>query len=235
MPPDTAPWRELKEFAQCEPSPLAFRALVALLDIWPAEDQAAAIRYADEFLRTWPDGVRRAPWSWCKAASTGAVPPTWPLVRALQLNTHHLSKGTVDLARLARRASLEHITELDIPLYSDFQELSFLYHRPETFPALKTLRAADKRDDGDVHALAASPLWRTLEAFEIGYLTDSLAHRKDASRIVPRLDCPGHVRHLMLRAPDLVAVWDGARPPRLQSASVVIRSIDEAQTLAGRQ
>ncbi len=234
MPPDTAPWRELKEFAPCEPSALAFRALVALLDTWPDDDQPAAIAYADKLLSTWPDGVRLAPWSWCKAAAAGAAPPTWPLARVLQLKTHHLTKGTVNLALLAHRASLGHITELNVPLYSDFHEISFLYHRPETFPALKTLRAADKHDDGEVRALAASPLWRTLEAFEVEDLTNSLAHRQDASRIVPRFDRPGRVRHLTLRAPDLVAVWEGANPPRLRSASVFIRSIEEAQTLAER-
>jgi hypothetical protein len=235
MPPDTTLWRELTEFAHCESSVLAFRAMVALLDTWPAADQAAAIAYADQLLSKWPEGVRLAPWSSCKAASAGVVPPTWPLVRALQLNPHHLTKGTVNLARLAHRASLEHITELEVPLYSDFQELSFLYHRPETFPALKRLRAADKHDDGEVRALTASPLWRTLEAFEIGDLTDSLAHRADASRIVPRFDRPSRVRHLGLRAPDLVAVWEATKPPRLRSAHVLIRSIDEAETLAGRK
>src|SRR5262249_29966842 len=211
-----------------------FRALVALLDTWPAKDQAAALAYADKLLSKWPDGVRLAPWSWCKAVSRGAVPPTWPLVRALQLRTNHLPKGTVNLARLAHRASLEHITALEVPRYSDFQELSFLYHRPETFPALKTLRATDKHDDGEVRALAASPLWRTLEAFEIDDLTDSLAHRKDASRIVPRFDRPGRVRHLTLRSPDLIAVWDASKPPRLRSAAVFIRSIAEARALAAR-
>ena len=198
MPADNAHWLELKEFAHCEPSALAFRALAALLDTWPADEQAAAIEYADKLLGKWPDEVRLAPWSWCKAASTGAVPPTWPLVRALQLQTNHLTKGTVNLARLAHHASLEHITVLEVPFYSSFQELSFLYHRPETFPALMTLRAADKYDDGEVRALAASPLWRTLEAFEIDSLTDSLVHRKDASRIVPQLDRSSRVRDLML-------------------------------------
>jgi Ran GTPase-activating protein (RanGAP) involved in mRNA processing and transport len=234
MPADTAHWLELKEFDQCEPSALAFRALVALLDTWSAEDQAAAIEYADKLLSKWPDAVRLAPWSWCKAASKGAVLPTWPLVRALQLTPNHLSKGTVDLARLARHAKLEHITELEIPFYSDFQELSFLYHHPETFPALKKLRAADKYDDGEVRALAHSPLWRTLETFEIEYLTDSLVHRKDASRIVPQLDRPSRIRHLTLRPPDLIAVWDANRLPKLRSASVFIRSIKEARALAAR-
>ena len=138
--------------------------------------------------------------------------PTWPLVRALQLTTDHLSKGTVNLAQLAHHAKLDHITELEIPAYSDFQELSFLYHRPETFPALKKLRATDKRDDGDVRALADSPLWRTLESFEIDELSDSLVHRKDASRIVPQLDRPGRVRHLTLRSPDLIAAVGHKRP-----------------------
>jgi hypothetical protein len=159
MPAANAHWLELKEFARCEPSALAFRALAALLDTWPADDQAAAIEYADKLLSKWPDKVRLAPWSWCKAASMGVVLPTWPLVRALQLQTNHLTKGTVNLARLAHRASLENITVLEVPFYSNFQEISFLYHRSETFPALKTLRAADKYDDGEVRALATSPLW----------------------------------------------------------------------------
>src|SRR5215467_9311137 len=104
MAADTAHWLELAEFAHCEPSALAFRALVALLDTWPADDQAAAIAHAEKLLSTWPDDVRLAPWSWCKAASAGAVPPTWPLARALQLNPGDFTKGTVNLARLAQRA-----------------------------------------------------------------------------------------------------------------------------------
>jgi hypothetical protein len=88
MPADSAHWLELTEFAHCEPNALAFRALVALLDTWPADDQAAAIAYADKLLSKWPDAVRLAPLSWCKAVSTGAVPPTRPLVRALQLQTN---------------------------------------------------------------------------------------------------------------------------------------------------
>src|SRR5262249_35613374 len=134
MPADAEPWIELREFDHCETSPLAFRAMVALLDTWTGDDQTEAINYADRLLSHWPDAVRLAPWSWCKAAAKGAVLPTWRLVRALQLTTRHLSKGTVNLAQLAHRAKLDHITELDIPSYSQFQELSFLYHRPITFP-----------------------------------------------------------------------------------------------------
>ena len=233
MAADTAHWFELTEFAHCEPSVLAFRALAALLDTWPGDDQAAAIAYADNLLSTWPDAVRLAPWSWCKAAATGAVPPTWPLVRALQLRSSHLTKGTVDLARVAHHASLEQITALQVPFYSTFQELSFLYHRPEAFRALKTLHAADKYDDGEVRALAASPLWRTLEAFEIGDLTDSLLHN-DASRIVPQLDRLAPVRHLMLRSLDLVAIWAASDLPQLRSVAVFIRSVEEARALAAR-
>jgi len=208
--------------------------MVALLDTWPGADQAAAIEYADRLLNEWPDAVRIAPWSWCKAASKGTVQPSWQLVRALQLTTNHLSKGTVSLARLAHHAKLDHITELEIPLYSDFQEISFLYHRPETFPALKRLRAADKFRDGDVRALADSPIWRTLERFESDALTDSLVHRQDASRIVPEFDRPSRIQHLTLRAPDLIAVWDADNLPNLRSASIFIRSIDEALALAAR-
>jgi hypothetical protein len=234
MPAHTDHWLELTEFVHCEPSALAFRALVALLDTWPADDQAVAIDYADKLLSKRPDAVRLAQWSWCKAVSAGTVPPTWPLVRALQLKTNHLTKGIVNLARLAHRTSLEHITTLMVPPYSDFQELSFLYHRPEAFPALKTLRAVDKYDNGEVRALAASPLWRTLEVLEIEDLTDNLLHRKETSRIVPQRDQLGHVRHLTLRSPDLLAVWDARNPPQLRSAAVFIRSIEEARTLGAR-
>src|SRR5262245_585530 len=125
MPSKTAPWIELTDFNRCEPSALAFRALVPLLVTWPANDGAEAIDYADRLLSNWPDEFRLAPWSWCKAASKGAVQPTWRLVRALQLRAGHLSKGTVNLAQLAHHASLAHISELDIPRYSDHRELSF--------------------------------------------------------------------------------------------------------------
>src|SRR5436309_2798894 len=118
-------WTELKEFAHCQPSALAFRAMVALLDTWPTDDQPAAIEYAGKLLSAWPDAARLAPWSWCKAASKGIVEPTWGLIRALQLQSGHLSKGMVNLARLAHYANLQQVTELEVPTYSDFQELSF--------------------------------------------------------------------------------------------------------------
>lgn len=234
MPVDHEPWSELEGFARCVPGPVAFRALAALLDTWAGEDRAAAIDRAAAMLSNWPDAVRLAPWSWCKAASRGAVTPSWPLVRALQLTSGHLSKGTVNLAQLAQHAPLDHVTELEIPPYSGFPELSFLFHRPDAFPALKKLRATDKQNDGDVRALAASPLWRTLESFEIDDHADSLAQRIDASRIVPRLDRPGRLRHLALRSPDLIALWDTAELPDLRSAAVIVRSIDEALALAAR-
>jgi hypothetical protein len=235
MPAPAEHWNELAKFETSEPGPLAFRALVALLDTWPGDDQAAAIEVADKLLSKWPDDVRLAPWSWCKAASKGVAPATWRLVRALQLGSGHLTKGRVSLTRLARRANLEHITELVLPRYSDDRELSLLYHCPGMFPALKRLQATDKSDDGDVRALADSPLWQTLERFEIEDLTESFAHLKDASRIVPRPERLRHVRHLSLRSPDLIAAWGSGTLPRLRSAAVFIRSVDEARTLAARK
>jgi hypothetical protein len=236
MAVDNEQWTELTEFDRCAPGSLAFRALVALLDTWSGDDQAAAIDHADALLARWPDAVRLAPWSWCKSAAKGAVPPTWRLVRALQLRTDHLTKGTVNLTHLAQHATLDHITELEIPAYSDFQELSFLYHRPDAFPALKKLRANDKHGDGEVRALAGSPLWRTLESFEIADKADAdwIVHRKDVSRIVPQLGRRGRVRHLALRSADLIALWDTTRLPHLRSAAVIVRSVDEALKLAAR-
>lgn len=234
MPKVTESWVELKEFEHCQSSPLAFRAIAALLDSWPDNDRAKAIAYVEKLLIGWPDGDRLAPWSWCKAASRGNVPPSWPLVRALQLRGHHLSKGGVDLARLAHFADLTRITVLELPRYSSFQEISFLFHRPETFPALKQLKAVDKFQDGDIRALADSPLWQELESFEVNSLNDSLVHQ-DASRIVPKLGKSNPLRHLTLRATDLISIWDQNKLPRLTSVSVFIRSIDEAKELANRK
>jgi hypothetical protein len=44
----------LPEFAHCETNALAFRALVALLDAWPGDDQSPAIAYADKLLPRGP-------------------------------------------------------------------------------------------------------------------------------------------------------------------------------------
>ena len=167
---------------------------LAFLPWWPfstpgrPEDRAAArIAYADGLLTNWPDAVRLAPWSWCKAASTGrraadlAVGPR-PATETQPPHQGHRQPGCV----VSLRRALNTLPRWRSRVTRDFQELSFLYHRPETFPALKTLRAADNYGDGEVRALAASPLWRILEAFEIDDLTDSLVHRKDASRTVPR-------------------------------------------------
>ncbi|QDU73558.1 Leucine Rich repeats (2 copies) [Bremerella volcania] len=227
-------WQELKQLNHGPPSELAFRALLALLDTWPPDDQAEPLAYADKFLSQWPDAVRAAPWSLCKAASRGTVLPTWQLVRTLRLSSNHLTKGTVDLAQLAHHASLEHITELNLPRYSSFHELSFLYHRAERFPKLKRLCAADKYNDADVRAIAESPLWQTLERFDTESAIESFAHG-EPSRIVPRLDSTSPISHLSLRAIDLMAAWDASELPKLQSVCVFIRSIDEAKALGARR
>lgn len=227
-------WQELKAFDDCLPSALAFRGLVSLLDTWPDDDQAEAIAYADKLLGEWPDAVRVAPWSWCKAASRGAVLPTWKLVRTLQLGSNHLTKGNVDLARLAHHASLQHITELTLPRYSSFKELSFLYHRPELFPRLKRLRATDKYSDADVRAIADSPIWQTLERFDTEHPSESFAHG-EPSRIAPKLDRTSPIAHLSIRANDLMAAWDASELPNLRSVGVFIRSIEEAEAFAARK
>ena len=227
-------WKELKEFNDCEPSALAFRAMVGLLDSWPTSDQAEAIVYAEQLLHEWPDAVRVAPWSWCKAASRGIVHPTWQLVRSLELSSGHLTKKPVDLNRLAHNASLQHITELELSKYSDFKELSVLYHRPELFRGLKHLRATDKYDDGDVRAIAASPIWNSLESFDTESVVESFAHG-EPSRIIPQLNSISPIRHLSLRASDLISVWNASDLPKVRSVCVFIRSIEEAKALSARK
>ena len=231
---NTEYWNELKEFECCKRSELAFRALVALLDTWPAGDQAEAIARADQILSQWPDAVRVAPWSWCKAASKGIVLPTWQLVRSLQLNSGHLTKGEIDLVRLANHAPLEHISKLEIPTFSDFKELSLLHHRPDLFPGLKHLRATDKYDDADLRAISDSSLWSSLEEFETESLTESFAH-DEPSRIVPKLNNNSPLRHVSLRACDLMDLWDANKQLSIHSVGVFIRSIEEAKAFGARR
>jgi len=172
MNPDTDCWDELREFGTCEPSALAFRSIAALLETWPNDDAEEALAYAEQLLSDWPDVLRVAPWSWCRAASKGDVPSTWPLVRSLELSSDHLSKGEVDVARVAHYAPVDHISELQLSGYSSFRKLSYLYHRPDQFAGLKSLRAVDRRNDGDVAALADSPLWTSLESFSTEFSTE---------------------------------------------------------------
>lgn len=235
MPANSPNWNELRQFWSCEPSELAFRALGGLLESWSGPDSAEARNFAAEILADWPDATRSAAWSWCKAAARGQLLCAWPLVRALHLKPSHLSKGTVELAQLAANADLSQITELTVPADSDFRELSFLYHYPEMFPRLKKLCVRDKRDDGAACALTRSPLWRTLEHFEIDPLSESLAHRRDVSRIVPEPGRDSPLRHLQLRAFDLISLWDRQPLPGLRSAAVFIRSVREAELLARRR
>jgi hypothetical protein len=227
-------WTELRAFESCEPSVIAFRAMVALLDTWPNDDQEEAIALADKILSNWPDAVRIAPWSLCKAASAGSVQPTWSLVRSLQLTSGHLTKADVDLARLAAHAPLGHVSELELPSFSEFKELSLLYHCPELFPKLRRLRAYDKYDDGEVRAIAGSSIWRTLEVFETEPLSESFAH-SEPSRIVPHLHGDSPIRHVSLRACDLIEMWDANAFVMIRTACVFIRSVDEAIALAQRE
>lgn len=226
-------WQELKGFEGCEPTESAFRALVAALETWQGDDFEDAVVYADQLLSQWPDNVRVAPWSWCRAAALGIAPITWKLVRSLRLQSGHLTKDPVDLAWLADTADLRHITELQLPEHSNSKYLSLLYHRPNLFPSLRLLRAADRYNDADVRALAESPLWNSLESFETESLTESFAHR-EPSRIVPTIDRTSPIRHLSMRAVDLMATWDRGPLPHLRSADVFICSIDEARALARR-
>lgn len=226
-------WTELETFRSCEPSELAFRALMGLLDTWPTEEKEKAIGIASELIASWPDSNRIAPWSWCQAASRGHVEPTWSLVRALELTSGHLTKETVDLARIASFASLDQITELEIPSYSKFHELSFLYHRPELFPSLKRLRAKDKFRDADVRILATSSLWEKLERFEMESMKDSFSH-KDPCRIVPQLNSKSPIQHLSLRGIDFITLVEATDLPKLKSATFFIRTIEEAERLSLR-
>lgn len=225
-------WSELRGFERIAPSPLAFRALGGLLETWAGPDQSEAVAEASRILETWPDATRLAPWSWCKAASLGARLAAWPLVRALQLVPEHLTKSPVNLARLAHYVDLSAITELRLPRSSGHHELALLALHPYRFPALKRLHAVDSGVQQRVQMLADSSLWDTLEAIELDLLDDSLFHR-DVSRLVPHR-AANQLRHVRMRASDLMALWDRTALPRLTSAELFVRSIDEARQLAAR-
>ena len=150
-------WKELDEFENTNPSHLAFRALMALVEIWPIDEQQKAIEHADKILCSWPDETRQATWSMGKAALLGNPSPAWGLIRTLALDSESLSKERLDIVKIANRANLEEITVLNLLGYSKFLELSLLYHRPEWFPSLKSLSASDSTRDTTVKAIRQSP------------------------------------------------------------------------------
>ncbi len=227
--PDDA-WAELRAFASCRPSRLAFRALASLLDTWPGDDFPRAFACAEELLESWPDEERAAPWAWAQALVQGREVPSWPLARTVALRSRHLTKGAVGLARLAAQAEVGQLTELTPTGRGD---LVYLYHRPERFPALRRLTAVDAIGQLDLAALADKPFWGQLERFGIQPLDDDLLHF-GASRVVPRVTEDNRLRSVRLRAEDLIAVWERGPLPRQRRAEVFIRSVEEAEALAAR-
>src|SRR5690349_21191082 len=95
----TAAFDELQALLAEEPSPLLFRAAVALLDTWPGDSRDAAA-FAARALDAWPDEHRLAPWSWCCALAAGQSKPTWALVRAVRLASPHIGGDSFALDQL---------------------------------------------------------------------------------------------------------------------------------------
>src|SRR5689334_14958593 len=99
---------EISELLGATPSPLAFRALVSILDT-SSEVDDDVLAWCDEALSAWPDETRQAPRSWLCALCEGFVKPTWRLVRTMQLPRVD-ERSDFDLEALAATGSLGAMT-----------------------------------------------------------------------------------------------------------------------------
>jgi hypothetical protein len=229
MPEPNAP-DLLRECLAEPPSELAFRSVCALLERSPGTDGAMAFEGAERALATWPDETRVAPWSWAQALKQGRTRRTWDLVRAVALRSEHLGKTSVDLASIAGRPELRRVSSLRLDVFD--QGIDGIEEVSSRWLALRSVRIRDSR--GAIEERAALPMWSRLAEIHIGELGDDLFHRGAAS-LVPVLSTRDRLEAVTLPAEDLVRLWKKGPLPRLRSADVFVRSLDEAEDFAARR
>jgi hypothetical protein len=159
---------ELHTLLQEEPSELAFRAVCSLLDTWPG-DNRDALALAVRALASWPDECRWAPWSWCCALAAGEHRPTWSLVRAVGVRSHHIGCSPILLRTLSRDCVGPLITHLHLDRYGfldDNDGATLLTEDPGRWPALEEVGQLDCTDDS-LRSFLASDLLARLQDVEV--------------------------------------------------------------------
>lgn len=236
----TSLWAELRELLAEPSSPLTFRALLALLDTWPGEQQKQAIQTAAIHLEKWPDRDRVAPWTTAWALALGHTKPTWELVRRVELDNGDSSslyrpgcfRNRVSFPKLAGRAELRSVAELCLDRFARGATVAFR-DTSENLPTLTVFSGWGEYDIA-LQSLADLPVWGRMRELHVGSVQDSLWHSGPISFVPETLPDPAPLEAVTLHAPDLIALWERQSLPHLHTASVLITTAEDAERLAAR-
>lgn len=211
------------------PARLAFRALCAAVTRAGATPELLA--RCEEQLASWPDETRRAPWSWVAALEAGFTKPVWPLVRSLDLRSGRDGMRRVALPDPRVHPEVRAVSHLRLGWY-DHKQVEALADTADHWGQLRSVEfgGLSEFDDEAIARFAAGEAVTRLESLVLVRVWESLWHFE----IPPlRIDRPTRLRHVGLRAPDLVHLLRNDLAPDLKSADVLVASADEARQLAG--
>jgi hypothetical protein len=219
---------EVERILSGPPSKLAFRALCAALG--RTGSPPGLVSRCDEGLSAWPDVVREAPWSWL--ATAGHPKPAWPLVRSLALRTTRDGMRDPVFPDPRARPEVRGVTHLDLGWFQHEQLVALV----ETLDHWENLRSIEvgglTEMDGEVLArLAGNAAVMRIETLNLVTARENMWHfEKPPFR--PPAGQPWRLRHVGLRAPDLIHMMRSGLVPELRSADVLVCDIDEARDLA---
>ncbi|WP_394618087.1 leucine-rich repeat domain-containing protein [Lentzea sp. JNUCC 0626] len=191
------------------PTRLAFRALCA-----------AGVTAIEERIADWPDDVREAPYSWVAALESGFVRPGWPLVRSLDLHTSQHGMLRLALPDPRVRPEVRAVRRLKLGWYA-MEQVAALPEIAEHWDALRAVefRGLMKFDGRALARFAGGEAFGRLESV--------------AADLPLPIGGPTRLRHVGMRAPDLVHLLRNDFLPELRSAEVRVATVEEARELAG--
>ncbi|CAM5365357.1 hypothetical protein [Streptomyces chartreusis] len=223
---------EIEQVLDGPPSRLAFRAVCAAL--LRAGCPERLVSRCEVRLASWPDEVREASWSWLAALKAGHSKPTWRLVRSL--SPQSVRNGTVDPALPDPRscAEVRGVTRLDLGWYAS-EQLEVLAATLDHWENLRSVRIGGLTgSDGELVArIAGHEALTRLESLSLVGVDEDMWHFKKPPFSPPE-GRTWQLRHVGLRAPDLVHLLGSGRVPNLRSVDVLVCSAQEALDLAAR-
>ncbi|MFB6933841.1 hypothetical protein [Streptomyces chartreusis] len=223
---------EIEQVLDGPPSRLAFRAVCAA--VLRAGCPERLVSRCEERLASWPDEVREASWSWLAALKAGHSKPTWRLVRALAPQSAR--NGTVDPVLPDPRscAEVRGITRLDLGWYAS-EQLEVLAATLDHWEDLRSVRIGGLTgSDGELVArIAGHDALTRLESLSLVGVDEDMWHFKKPPFSPPE-GRTWQLRHVGLRAPDLVQLLRSGQVPNLRSVDVLVCSAQEALDLAAR-
>lgn len=220
---------EVEQLLGGAPDALAFRALCAAVS---RVDDPDLVARCGERLTSWPDEVREVPWSWLAALESGHTNPAWPLVRALRLKSARCGIADVGLPDPRTRPEVRGVTRLHLGWFAH-RQLEELVDTLDHWPDLRVVETGlvTEMDEDVVTGLAAHPGVARLESLDLVTAHEDMWNftrppfRPPAGR-------PLRLRHVGLRAPDLVYLLRSGLVPDLRSADVLVCDTEEARDLA---